>query len=143
MDFFGLLFDNTSLPVLGSVMSFSEQRQQVLAHNVANINTPFFRVTDLPVGEFTEALDEAIERRDAQCPHRFNPRSTPNVRFEAGLSVAAREIGGLMNYYDGADRSIERLQNEMLKNAVWHEAAARLFSHQSQLLETAVRERIT
>ena len=38
MAIFGLLFDNTSLPVLQQVMSFSEQRQKLLVHNVANVN---------------------------------------------------------------------------------------------------------
>ena len=142
MNFFGLLFDNTSLPVLGSVMAFSEERQQMLADNVANVNTPFFRQRDLPVSEFTAALDEAVGRRDARAPHRWQPRSTRNVRFDPRLAVNVQEVGGLMNYYDGADRSIERLQNEMLKNAVWHETAARLFAQQSQLLATAIRERV-
>lgn len=142
MDFFGLLFDNSSLPVLGDVMSFSEQRQQVLADNVANLNTPYYRQRDLPVEEFQASLADAIERRDVTTPHRYRPRSTGNVRFDPRLTVKVQEIGGLMNYYDGADRSVEHLQNEMLKNAVWHEAAARLFSHQSQLLATAIRERV-
>jgi flagellar basal-body rod protein FlgB len=142
MDFFGLLFDNTSLPVLGSVMAFSEERQQVLADDVANVNTPFFRQRDLPVSEFTAAMDEAIQRRDTEATHRWEPRSTHNVQFDPRLTAKVQEVGGLMNYYDGADRSIERLENEMLKNAVWHETAARLFTQQTQLLATAIRERI-
>ena len=144
MAIFGLLFENTSLPVLQQVMSFSEQRQKLLAHHVANINTPGFRLTDLPIEEFTEALGDAIDRRDGNIPHRFNMRDTKNIRFGPQMFVRPEsdEVGGLTNYYDGADRSIERLQNEMLKNAMWHEAAAKLFSHQSRLLETAIRERL-
>ena len=139
---FDLLFENTSLPVLQQVMVFSELRQQVLAHNVANINTPGFRQTDVATDQFTEALDGAIERREGKIPHRFRMRSTRDIDFGLRMEAAARPIEGLMNYYDGADRSIERLQSEMLKNAIWHEAAARLFTHQSEQLETAIRERL-
>lgn len=139
---FNLLFDNTSLPVLQQVMVFSERRQQVLAHNVANINTPGFRQTDLAMDQFIGALDEAIGRRGGETPHRFMMRSTRDIRFGPRLEARARPIEGLMNYYDGSDRSVEHLQNEMLKNAIWHEIAAKLFAHQSQLLETAIRERI-
>jgi len=139
---FDLLFENTSLPVLEQVMAFSELRQQVLAHNVANINTPGFRQTDLPVGQFTEALDEAIRRRDGETPHRFKVRSTRDIEFGPRLKARSRPINGLMNYYDGSDRSIDHLQNEMLKNAIWHEAAAKLFAHQAEQLETAIRERL-
>jgi flagellar basal-body rod protein FlgB len=142
MDFFGLLFDNSSLPVLGDVMAFTEQRQAVLADDVANSNTPFFRQRDLPVDEFTTALDEAIQHRDVTSPHRYQPRSTRNVSFNPRLSVKTQEIGGLMNYYDGADRSLEHIQNELLKNAIMHETAARLFSHQSQMLTVAIQERV-
>jgi flagellar basal-body rod protein FlgB len=141
---FDLLFDNTSLPVLQNVMGFAELRQKVLAHDVANINTPDFRHLDLDVEAFCGALSDAIERRDNERPHRFRPESTRDVRFGAGAGVeaTARPIDGLMNYYDGADRSIEYIQNEMLKNAIWHQAATRLFAQQAAQLETAIRERV-
>ena len=139
---FELLFDNTSMPVMQQVLSFAERRQEVLNHNVANFNTPGFRSSDLPVGEFTSALDKAIDRRDRSTPRRFVMRSTENISFGPQMQIDARPVGGLMNYYDGADRSIERLQNEIAKNRMWHEMAARLFTHQSELLETAIRERV-
>ncbi|NLF30923.1 MAG: hypothetical protein GX591_08565 [Planctomycetes bacterium] len=140
---FELLFDNTSLPVLQNVMGFAELRQKVLAHDVANINTPGFRHVDLNVEQFTGALSDAIERRDHARPHRFRPRSGRDVAFGERMQATARPIEGLMNYYDGADRSIEHIQNEMLKNAIWHQAATRLYSQQAAQLETAIRERVS
>jgi len=141
---FNLLFDNTSLPVLQQVLSFSEQRQQVLAHNVANFNTPGFRTRDLPVQEFTQALGQAISRRDNGRPHRFEMDSTDHIAVgpDGRIAATAVEARGLTNYYDRADRSMERLQNEMLKNAVWHEMALKLYTTQSQMLKTAIRGRL-
>jgi flagellar basal-body rod protein FlgB len=137
-----MFFDNSSMPVLQQVMAFTERRQEVLAHNVANINTPGFRQTDLSVREFSEAIRQAVEQRDANPPHKFQMRPTDHISFEPWMQVQAQEVGGLTNYYDGADRSVERLQGEMLKNAVWHEVAARLYAHQSQLMTSAIRERV-
>ena len=141
---FNLLFDNTSMPILAQVLSFTEQRQRVLAHNVANFNTPGFRTTDLPVDEFTEALGEAIRRRDEVRPRRFAMTSTDNIQVgpDGRVTTSAVEARGLTNYYDRADRSMERLQNEMLKNAVWHEMAAKLYTQQSQMLKMAIRGRL-
>ncbi len=141
---FELLFDNTALPVLGEVMSFTERRQEVLAHNVANINTPGYRMLDLSVETFTSALAEAIETRDRRTPHHFGPGGLRQRLYgRRGRGGAAAEpVEGLMNYYDGANRSIEALQSQMLKNALWHEVAAKLYAHQSDLLATAIREKI-
>ena len=140
---FNMLFDNTSLPALQQVLAFSEHRQKTLVHNIANITTPGFRASDLPVEEFIEALSGAIERRDETTPHRFEMRSTRHIKFGRRMQVQAEPVGGLMNYYDGADRSVERMQSEVLKNHIWHKMAAKLFIHQSSLLETAIRERVT
>lgn len=142
MEMFNLLFDNTTMPVLQQVMSFSENRQKVLAHSVANINTPGFRTMDLPVEEFLGALGDAIETRDRHRPRRFEMKSTRSLKFGTIMQCRAQDTRGLMNYFDGADRSVEHLQNEMLKNAMWHEAATRLFRHQSDLLRTAIRQRL-
>ena len=127
---FNMLFDNTSLPVLEQVLWFSEQRQKVLA--------------DLPVGEFTGALAKAIRNRNELTPRRFGMEATENISLapDGKVTASAVEARGLMNYYDRADRSMERLQNEMLKNALWHEMAAKLYTQQSQLLKMAIRGRL-
>lgn len=139
---FELLFDNTSLPVLQQVMGFSEERQRVLAENLANINTPGYRTNDLPVDEFVEALGEAIDRRDNETPRRFAMQSTRHIDFSRRMRAQRIETNGLQNYYDQSNSSVERIMSEMGKNALWHNIAAELFRHQSQLLETAIRERV-
>lgn len=140
---FGLLFENTSMPVLEQVMAFTEERQHVLADNVANLDTPGYRATDLPVSEFTGALCEAIEQRDESTPRRFRMRSTQNINYERGMHASRVTVGGQMNFYDGGNRSVETLMNEMGKNALWHSAAVELFRQQGRLLETAIRERVS
>jgi flagellar basal-body rod protein FlgB len=140
---FEMLFENSSLPVLQQVMSFSEQRQRVLADNVAYIDTPGYRQQDLPVGEFTAALGKAISTRDEKTPHRFWPRSTRNVEFGSALHVSRVDVSGQTNFYDAGNRSVEQLMADMGENALWHNLATELYRQQSQLLESAIRERVT
>ena len=59
------LFDGTTIPVLEEVLSFSQARHGVLAGNVANADTPGYRVRDLSVETFQERLKEAIAVRAA------------------------------------------------------------------------------
>lgn len=140
---FEMLFDNTSLPVLQQVMAFSEERQKVLVENLANINTPGYRSNDLAVDEFTSALDDAIRRRDEKTPRRFGMESTRHIDFAGRLRAQRIETNGLQNYYDQSNHSVERIMTEMGKNALWHNIATELFRHQSQLLQTAIRERVS
>ena len=60
------LFNNTTIPVLQEVLSFSEARHNVLAGNIANADTPGYRVRDLSVDTFQERLKEAIARQAAR-----------------------------------------------------------------------------
>lgn len=63
------LFNNTTIPVLQEVLSFSEARHNVLAGNVANADTPGYLVRDLSVDTFQERLKEAIARQAAPRVH--------------------------------------------------------------------------
>ena len=53
------LFDNTTIPILQEVASFAQARHHVLAGNIANVDTPGYRVRDLSVDTFQERLKEA------------------------------------------------------------------------------------
>src|SRR4029077_12706000 len=54
------LFNNTTIPALGQVLNFAQARHTVLTGNIANVNTPGYRLRDLSQTEFQERLKEAI-----------------------------------------------------------------------------------
>ena len=54
------LFSSTTIPVLGEVLNFAQARHTVLAGNIANVNTPGYRLRDLSQTAFQEQLKEAI-----------------------------------------------------------------------------------
>jgi flagellar basal-body rod protein FlgB len=54
------LLSQSTTPLLRQVARFAERRQDVLAGNVANIDTPGYRMRELPVQEFQHALQRAV-----------------------------------------------------------------------------------
>lgn len=54
------MFNSTTIPVLEQVMNFSQARHAVLAGNIANMDTPGYRVRDLSPEKFEAKLKEAL-----------------------------------------------------------------------------------
>jgi len=58
------LLNRGSLPVLEQVSAFTELRHQVLVNNISNVDTVDYKMQDLPLAPFQEALRTAVELRD-------------------------------------------------------------------------------
>ena len=85
------LFDSTNIPILQEVISFAENRHHVLAGNVANVDTPGYRVRDLSVETFQKRLKEVI---DAQAgPDETHVAGTRRLRPD-GPDAAGAGVDG-------------------------------------------------
>jgi flagellar basal-body rod protein FlgB len=143
------IFNRTTVPLLEKVAAFAERRQEVLAGNVANINTPTYKRRDLPVADFQEAMRNAVAQRtrpggtnSANAPHEnASPTSSSDELFPRDLFAA--EVGEPKNitFQDGGNRSIEFEMMEMTKNAMLHSYAVELITAQTSLLESIIAER--
>jgi len=72
------LFNATTIPALGEVVNFAQARHTVLAGNIANVNTPGYRLRDLSPTEFQQRLKEAIaQSQQATSPYRGLAYSQP------------------------------------------------------------------
>src|SRR5262245_15966930 len=58
------IFNSTTIPVLEQVVGFTAARQNVLAGNIANLDTPGYRVRDLSPEQFQTRLKDAIDHRN-------------------------------------------------------------------------------
>ena len=69
------LFDSTTIPVLEQVVTFNQTRHEILAGNIANLDTPGYRIRDISPDAFQEKLKDAIEVRAARVekPHGLSP----------------------------------------------------------------------
>jgi flagellar basal-body rod protein FlgB len=70
------MFDSTSLPALEQTAIFAQRRHELLAGNVANLDTPDYRAKDMQVDRFQQALADSIEAAKRPSPGYALPTLT-------------------------------------------------------------------
>ena len=133
------LFNSTTIPIVEQVVNFAQSRHNVLAGNVANLDTPGYRVRDLSVETFQDRLKEAIEAKN------LPPRSrSPGMVFgESNEPMqAVRESMKSILYHDDSNVALDQQVNEILKNQAMHNMAIAVMNSQFRLLQAAISERV-
>ncbi|HYE62890.1 MAG TPA: hypothetical protein VD997_12915 [Phycisphaerales bacterium] len=138
-----------ALPVLEKVLQFSGQRQKLLAHHAANIDTPDFRPLDVSVTSFQHALARAVkERREAtdgstdQAPLEFQGTREVQVGRDGRLTLTPRTPTGNILYHDRNNRDVERLMQGIAENGLMYKATVDLIRREHDLLRTAISQRV-
>ncbi len=135
------LFNQTTLPMLQEVLRFSEARHRVLAGNVANADTPGYRVRDLSVEHFQQELKTALES-PPPAPGAFtSPGDRAPLAWDDRLREVRESIKSIQ-FLDGSDVGIEQQVTEVAKNQFLHNLTVSLMSSQFRLLQTAISERV-
>jgi flagellar basal-body rod protein FlgB len=133
------MFDSTTIPVLQEVVNFAQTRHDLLVGNVANLDTPGYRVRDLSVETFQERLRKAIEARDVDD----RTRTSAIVRDDPDEAMRrVRESLTSILYHDGSDVGLEQQVAEISKNHYLHNVALSIMNSQFRLLQAAVSERV-
>lgn len=140
------LTDGGAIPVLERVAQFTSARHQLLAHNIANLDTPYFKPADLDPAEFQMQLGEAVDRRRRSERPMSGPlrmKDSSNLRFHPN-TLEARP--GFRNenvmFHDRNNRDLERIMQDVAENTLAHTAAIELLRGEFELLRTAIRERV-
>ena len=133
------LFQSTTIPILEQVVNFSQARHTVLAGNIANMDTPGYRVRDLSVEDFQSRLREAIETRHK--PTSMSVGNRTDERMPA-MAKVAEDVKTIL-YHDDSNVGIEYQVTEMVKNQGRHNLALTIMKNQMKLLETAISERLS
>jgi flagellar basal-body rod protein FlgB len=144
----GSMTDSTTVGLLEKLAIFGERRQELLAGNIANIDTPGYNPRDLPVADFQQALKDVVSAR--QSPNSLNAgmSSLPNSSqrllqmFPEEMFRAVETQGRNITFQDGATRSIETEVMEMSKNAMMQRFAVELMSAQMGMLQAVISERV-
>jgi len=135
------LFSNTTIPVLQQVTSFAQARHQVLAGNIANADTPGYRVRDLSVDTFQERLKELIATRRSgrrEVISSGNPQATRSGNEMRRVRDSLKSI----QFLDGSDVGIEQQVTQVAKNSFLHNLSVAIMNSQFQLLQAAISERV-
>ncbi len=128
------LFQATTIPVLEQMVSFAQTRQNLLAANIANMDTPGYQAHDLPVEAFQARLKAAIEDRDH--PSTLSPGEA-NYREAAPLADVARSIAPVLRH---DQEGMETQAAGMSQNQMQHNLAISLLVSQFHLLQAAISE---
>lgn len=149
------ILNSNSLPLLEKMAAFSERRQEVLAGNIANIDTPGYKMRDLPVAEFRQALQEAVQLQEklAQPANRLslsmpvtlgetrNPETELQRLFPRSLYEARETSPQNLTFNDDNNRSIEAQVMHMTKNSLMQQFAVETMMAQMNQLLTVISER--
>jgi flagellar basal-body rod protein FlgB len=133
------LFSSTTIPALGEVLNFAQARHTVLTGNIANVNTPGYRLRDLSQTEFQKQLKEALATSRAKA----EPLS-PGLAAGGSGDPMRQVRASLENivYHDDTNIDLEKQVAEMTKNHLLHNFALTVMTDQFQLLQTAISERV-
>jgi flagellar basal-body rod protein FlgB len=144
---FDAMFDNSTLPMLEQVVTFTQARHGVLAGNVANLDTPGYRSRDLSPAAFQERLKTAIkEQHVAAAPPAYSTPYSVDVPSEQVRNVrqdfakVTESLGGMLRH-DENNTSMEMQVTEIAKNHAQHNLALSLMRSQFGLLRAAITER--
>ncbi|QDV50193.1 flagellar basal body rod protein FlgB [Gimesia fumaroli] len=148
------MLNSKSLPLLEKMAAFTERRQEVLAGNIANIDTPSYKMRDLPVAEFQKALREAVELKGklnepAAQQSLAMPVTLANQPVETELEklfprslFQAQEAAPQnITFQDENNRSIESQVMNMTKNSMMQQFAVEVMMAQLNQLFTVISER--
>jgi len=132
------LIQSTTLPLLEQAVNFAQARHNVLAGNIANLDTPGYQARDLSVEDFQGRLREAIDLQ-----HR-RPIASPGetaVQLSKRLAEASQASKTILRH-DGGNVGLEQQVTEMVKNQMQHNLALAIMRSQFQLLQVAISERV-
>lgn len=144
---FDAMFDNSTLPMLEQVVTFTQARHGVLAGNIANLDTPGYRSRDLSPTAFQERLKDAVKAQhkamersaDASPYARYESTPTPRtVRRDFGK--VTNSLAGMLRHDDN-NTSMEQQVTQIAKNHAQHNLALSLMTAQFRLLRAAITER--
>ena len=136
-------------PALEMMLRFSGQRQRILAHNIANIDTPGFRPRDVDPREFQELLGNAIEKRRERtggASGALEWRETREItrdRRSGELRLDPMTHGSGILHHDRNNADIERSMQDLVENAAMYRVAADLLRAQRTTLQNAISQRVS
>ena len=127
-----------TLGILSKSLSALAQRHKVLANNIANVDTPGFKRSDV---NFQQVLKRAVEsQKQESLPLKTtHPQHIP---LEEGAALSVPVIKDTSTTYrkDGNNVDIEKEIVEINKNSLLYNATVNFANNEFSLLKHAIEE---
>jgi flagellar basal-body rod protein FlgB len=134
-----------AIATLASSWRFAGERQKLIAHNIANIDTPNFIQKDVSVPAFRAKLAEAVESRRRQTGGE-GPLDLPDsgeVAFDSsgGVHLTPETPTGSILFHDKNNRDVEHLMKDSVENAMFYRMNVDFLKAQFDTLRVAISQR--
>lgn len=131
--------------MLEAAIKFAAQRQKMIAHNIANIETPGFLQVDVSISGFRKLLSEAVDRRREaggdSAPFVLGESSEVRQSASGDLILNPSTPSGGILAHDRNNRDLERLMQAQAENAGSFRVATDLLRTRFDLLKSAISQR--
>ena len=132
---------------LGLMLRFAAQRQKILAHNIANIDTPGFQGKDVDPKKFQKMLGDAIDERRERNGGAFGALKLGSSReietdSRGNLKLNPMTATDGVLFHDRNQRDLERMMQDLVENASMFRVAADLMRQQRSQIQSAIAQRV-
>lgn len=132
------LFD-TTVSLLERVLDFAALRHNVLASNIANLNTPGYRARDLLfMGELQEAMAGVTSPGPSQAVS-WNPNGSSGGASLRGVTPRLVYENAWRSTADGNTVDIDQEMRKLAENNLFYDVAAQLVARKLNMLKESIR----
>ena len=133
-----------AVPVLEKMIRFAGARQTLIAHNIANLETPGFQPLDVDPASFQAKLAEAVDDRRNGKGGGLQLASMREVEVlsDGRLVLDPRTSSGNILMHDRNNRDLERTMQALVENASMFRVATDLLRSRTTMLRNAMSERV-
>lgn len=130
--------NSSALPALEQAAVFTQNRQALLASNIANLDVPGYKTRDISTEDFQTRLREALTtERSLSAGNAFAEPASAVPSMER-----VRDVSKQVLLHDGSDVSLEEQVTAISKNEALHNISIALMRSQFRTLEAAIRESV-
>lgn len=127
--------DGRILNVLQKGLEASSMRQHVLSNNVANIDTPNFKRSDV---DFQAVLSTVLGERNENLDMKLTSiQHIPGLADRGGAGVVMDQSTSLRN--DGNNVDVDREMTNVAENGLYYNSLTRTISSQLGLLRMVIK----
>ena len=130
--FIDKLLNQDNMPLLEQALRFSAARQQLIAENVSNVDTPGYVQKDLSPEKFQEMLQQRVDERRSAPPGTLG--------FDDITGELNNPTANIL-FHDRNNRSMEQLMSDTAKNLLYHNMMIELLRKQIGTMNMAINEK--
>lgn len=145
--FIGEVLSSGAIPALEMTLRFAGERQKLINHNIANLQTPFFRPMDVSTDGFQRTLRDAIQRRRESTGGMtgaldMSDSNEVEVDGRGRLTLNPKTGSGSILFHDRTNRDLERQMQANAENSLVYRMATEMLRGRYQQIKDALAERV-